>query len=112
MYRIEYGHQGHHANCTENLTLALQGFGIEPGPLPTPFNIFQNVVVDNGRLVLSAPLSKPGDAIVFQAAKDVVVALSACPASNANGGNITSVAFAALDTHGQSTLLLKPAGDQ
>lgn len=64
MYRIEYGHEGHHANCTENLTLALQGFGIEPGPLPTPFNIFQNVAVANGHLALSVPLSKPGDAIV------------------------------------------------
>lgn len=98
MYRIEYGHQGHHANCTENLTNALREFGIEPGRLPTPFNIFQNATIDDGRLVLAGPLSKPGDAIVFEAHRDLIVALSACPAPSCNAGKITSIAFEVRDT--------------
>lgn len=97
MYQIEYGHDGHHANCTDNLTHALESFGLRPGLLPTPFNIFQNVTIEEGRLILSPPASKPGDAIVFQAQKDIVVALSACPAPTANGGNITSIGFEVLE---------------
>ncbi|TGR64731.1 urea carboxylase-associated family protein [bacterium M00.F.Ca.ET.194.01.1.1] len=99
MYQIQYGVDGHHPNCTENLTGAFRKFGIDPTPLPTPLNLFQNSTVEgNGHLVLSAPLSKAGDTIVFEAEMDLVVALSACPAPTANGnGGITSIGFEILN---------------
>lgn len=98
MFQIQYGAEGHHPNCTENLTKALQAFGIEPGPLPIPFNIFQNVSVDGGgALSIHAPLSQPGDAVVFRAEMDLVIALSACSASVCSGGTCTSIAFEILE---------------
>ncbi|WP_457470648.1 DUF1989 domain-containing protein [Pseudomonas sp. TE21394] len=98
MYQIQYGVKGHHPNCTENLTGALQEHGITPGLLPTPFNIFQNASIVDGELVLAAPLSKPGQSITLRAEMDLVIALSACPASVCNGGGATKpVAFEVID---------------
>ncbi|MFL6605538.1 MAG: DUF1989 domain-containing protein [Steroidobacteraceae bacterium] len=87
MYRIQYGVTGYHANCTDNLYAALRDLGIQPDSLPTPFNLFMNVeVVGGGKLVLAPPRSRPGDSIVLRAEMDLVIALSACPASTCNGG--------------------------
>ena len=87
MYRIQYGVEGHHANCHDNLRSALREFGVEPQSLPTPFNLFMNVDVrDSGRFQFSPPQSKAGDAIVFRAEMPLIVALSSCPASTCNGG--------------------------
>jgi uncharacterized protein YcgI (DUF1989 family) len=59
MYRIQYGMTGYHANCTDNLCAALRELGIEPDPLPTPFNLFMNVeVVGGGKLVFAPPKSR------------------------------------------------------
>jgi uncharacterized protein len=87
MYRIQHKVTGYHANCTDNLSSALRELGVEPGSLPTPFNLFMNVdVVEGGRLVFAAPKSRAGDSIVFRAEMDLAIALSACPASGCNGG--------------------------
>jgi uncharacterized protein len=90
MYRIQYKVIGYHANCTDNLRSALRDFGIEPDPLPTPFNLFMNVdVVAGGRLVFAPPKSRAGDSIVLRAEMYLAVALSSCPASTCNGGAAT-----------------------
>lgn len=87
MYRIQYGVTGYHANCADNLRSALRDLGIEPDPLPTPFNLFMNVeVVVGGRLVFAPPKSRAGDSIVLRAEMDLAIALSSCPASTCNGG--------------------------
>jgi uncharacterized protein len=87
MYRIQHKVTGYHPNCTDNLCSALREVGIEPEPLPTPFNLFMNVdVVAGGRLEFAPPRSRAGDAIVFRAEMDLAIALSACPASTCNGG--------------------------
>ena len=87
MYRIQYKVTGYHANCTDNLCSALRELGIEPGPLPTPLNVFMNVeVLADGRLVFAPPRSRAGDSIVLRAEMDLAIALSACPASTCNGG--------------------------
>ena len=87
MYRIQHKVTGYHPNCTDNLCSALREVGIEPEPLPTPFNLFMNVdVVSGGRLQLAPPRSRAGDSIVFRAEMDLAIALSACPASTCNGG--------------------------
>lgn len=87
MYRIQYGFTGYHANCHDNLISALRDLGIAPEPLPTPFNLFMHVdVAADGKLVFSAPKSRPGEGIVFRAEMDLAVAVSSCPASACNGG--------------------------
>jgi uncharacterized protein len=87
MYRIQYGVTGYHANCHDNLCTALRELGMEPDPLPTPFNFFMNVqVAEDGRLTFGPPKSRAGDAVTLRAEMDLAIALSACPASTCNGG--------------------------
>lgn len=87
MYRIQYGVTGYHANCTDNLSAALRELGIQCPSLPTPFNFFMNIeVAADGRLTIAAPRSRAGDSILLRAEMDLVIALSACPASTCNGG--------------------------
>jgi uncharacterized protein YcgI (DUF1989 family) len=87
MYRIQYQLEGSPPNCSDNLCSALRALGIEPAPLPTPFNLFMNVdVAADGRLVFSPPRSHAGDSIVFRAEMDLAVALSSCPAATCNSG--------------------------
>ena len=87
MYRKEYKVDGYHPNCADNLNSALRGLGIEPGPLPTAFNLFMNVdILEDGRLAIAPPRSRAGDSIVLRAEMDLMIALSSCPASTCNGG--------------------------
>jgi uncharacterized protein YcgI (DUF1989 family) len=87
MYRIQYGVTGYHANCTDNLCSALRELGIEPDPLPTPFNLFMNVeIVGGGQLVFAPPKSRAGDSVILRAEMDLAIAVSSGPASTCNGG--------------------------
>jgi uncharacterized protein len=87
MYRIEHKVEGYHPNCADNLTSALRTVGVEPGPLPTAFNLFMNVdVLPDGSLAIAPPRSRAGDSIVFRAEMDLAIALSSCPSSTSNGG--------------------------
>lgn len=87
MYRMQYGAVGDHPNCHDNLCAGLRSLGLVPEPLPAPFNLFMNVEIEaDGRLRVVPPRSRAGDAIVLRAEMDLAVALSACPASAANGG--------------------------
>ncbi|KRE96820.1 hypothetical protein ASG87_15995 [Frateuria sp. Soil773] len=90
MYRMQYGATGYHANCHDNLCAALRQQGIEPEPLPTAFNFFMNVeIAADGRLTFAPPRSRAGDSMILRAEMDLVIALSACPASTCNGGGTT-----------------------
>lgn len=90
MYRMQYGVTGYHANCHDNLCSAMRAQGLEPEPLPTAFNFFMNAeVAADGRLTIAAPRSRAGDSMTLRAEMDLVIALSACPASTCNGGGAT-----------------------
>ncbi|MEP7244826.1 MAG: urea carboxylase-associated family protein [Gammaproteobacteria bacterium] len=87
MYRMQYEVTGYHANCQDNLCAALREVGIEPEPLPSTLNFFMNVeVAADGKLSFAPPRSRAGDSMVLRAEMDLVIALSACPASTCNGG--------------------------
>jgi uncharacterized protein YcgI (DUF1989 family) len=78
MYGRIYG-QVDHPNCHDNLLGALAPYGVTDAELPMPFNIFQHVVIHpDGRMEVKAPLSRPGDALVLRAERDLLVAVSAC----------------------------------
>jgi uncharacterized protein YcgI (DUF1989 family) len=87
MYEIQYGATEPHPNCYENLTGALAGFGVPAATVTVAFNVFMcTSVAEDGRLSISLPRSRAGDSIIFRAERDVIVAVSACPAPGANGG--------------------------
>ena len=65
-----------------------------PEDIPDPFNIFQNSPTSaSGTLALLAPVTKPGDRIVFRALLSLVGAVSACPQDflPVNGFKITDL---------------------
>lgn len=98
-----YGCAPGHANCRDNFVHALAACGIEAEHVPNPINFWMNVpVMDDNRLALNPPVSKPGDLIVLRALEDVLVIFSACPmdVTPVNGDDRTpkSVAYEILET--------------
>ena len=70
----------YHDNCTDNLAAALYELGLAPPETPSPLNLFMNIPwEEGGGLAFAAPVTKPGDHVLFEANLDVVVAFSACP---------------------------------
>ncbi len=70
----------YHDNCTDNLWAGLFGLGLTPPETPSPLNLFMNIPWNGaGDLSFEAPVTKPGDYVVLEAALDLVVAFSACP---------------------------------
>jgi len=67
--------------CLENLTKALEPYGIAMGDIPDTFNVFMNCPYDPKKemLTILEPVSRPGDYIEFRAEMDVLGALSTCP---------------------------------
>ena len=87
-FRIIYGDENPHRGCFGNLVAALAPYGVTEDAIPTAFNCFMNVPVDGatGELRVEAPLSKAGGRIVFEAAMDLVIGLTACSALQSNNG--------------------------
>jgi uncharacterized protein YcgI (DUF1989 family) len=85
-FRIIYGDAEPHRGCFGNLAAALEPYGIGPDQIPTAFNIFMNVTLapETGELRVVAPKSRAGDYIVFEAAEDLIIGLTACSAPQSN----------------------------
>jgi uncharacterized protein len=81
-----------HRGCFGNLAAALEPYGIGPDQIPVAFNCFMNVPVDGeGRLSVLPPTSRAGDRIVFRAARDLIIGLTACSAPASNGGSFKPI---------------------
>jgi len=79
MYRAQYGLAEDHRSCYENFRLALSRFGFDESLVPNPFNIFMNTkIYPDGKVEVMEPLSGPGDYVVFEAAMDLIAAVTAC----------------------------------
>lgn len=77
-YFLDYG-MTEHASCLENLRVEFAAAGVEFGVVD-PVNLFMNVAYErNGEFEIRRPRSRPGDAIVFEVLRHLVVGLSACP---------------------------------
>lgn len=73
--------------CWELLERALETHGIASNPLPDPLNIFFGVDVDaHGGMAIVPGASSAGDVFEMRAERDLIVAVSACPAPRADGG--------------------------
>lgn len=69
-----------HASCAENLRTAMAQHGVRTHLVPQPVNLFMRIPVDaQGGLDWLPAISRPGDAVTFEAVFDCVVAVSACP---------------------------------
>ncbi|WP_267380901.1 MULTISPECIES: urea carboxylase-associated family protein [unclassified Sphingomonas] len=84
-----------HRGCFGNLAEALEPYGIVPDRIPIAFNCFMNVPVDaeTGKISVLPPTSKAGDRIVFRAAMDLVIGLTACSAPASNGGSFKPIHY-------------------
>ncbi|WP_405081785.1 DUF1989 domain-containing protein [Paenibacillus chitinolyticus] len=81
MYEFTYRKKDH-ACCYHNLNRAIAQFGIEPPEQHYPFNLFMHTVIQpDGSIHVKRPLSKAGDYVDLRAETDLLVAMSACPAS-------------------------------
>jgi uncharacterized protein YcgI (DUF1989 family) len=94
-FRIIYGDADPHRGCFGNLAAALAPYGVTEDMIPTAFNVFMNVPVNGqtGALTVEAPLSKAGDAIVFEAKMDLVIGLTACSALQSNNGSFKPIHY-------------------
>ena len=99
MFRILYGDDIPHRGCFGNLAAALAPHGVVPDAIPTAFNIFMNVPVDatTGHLRVDPPLSRAGDHIVFEAAMDLIIGLTACSAGQSNNFRYKPIHYEILD---------------
>lgn len=80
------GAVGYHANCADNFRAALRHIGHETTAahfvvaVPAPLNLFMNVPVDaGGAFDIEAPVSSPGDTVILEALRPLILVLSACP---------------------------------
>ena len=92
-YYEDMGYFGH-PNCSDNYNGQLEPFGVEKRKGWQAINLFFNTSIDATNVLFSdIPWSRPGDYVLFQAQKDLVVVSSACPCDvdAANDWNPTDV---------------------
>ena len=69
-----------HRSCQENLTEALQPYGITGDDIIDIFNVFMNVDLhQDGGFEIKAPTAVTGDHIDLLAEMDILAGISACP---------------------------------
>lgn len=93
-FRIIYGDDRPHHGCEGNLLKSFSEMGISKNSLPTTFNLFMNVLIDeSGNLKVAPPTSKAGDYIVIEALENLLVGLTACSALQSNNGSFKPIAY-------------------
>lgn len=94
MFQMMKKNSDFHKSCLENLTLALEEFGITEKQITSTFNIFMNVQIsENGQIQIKSPKSKAKDYIVLRACRDIIVGLTSCSDEGTNNGTCKSIQF-------------------
>jgi len=91
-----YESQGYfgHDNCSDNISRALESFGVQARGGWPAINFFFNTGIDaHQQMTLDEPWSRPGDYVLLRAMTDLVCASSSCPddIDPANGWNPTDI---------------------
>ena len=75
------GVEGFHDSCSNNYMTVMQQHGItEYRQAPESFNLFMNIPwTPDGTLSFEPTVSKPGDYVVFEALRPVLMVVSSCP---------------------------------
>ncbi|HXH30630.1 MAG TPA: urea carboxylase-associated family protein [Bacteriovoracaceae bacterium] len=93
-FEIIYHDKNPHHGCEGNLLRAFHQHGMELDCLPSTFNLFMNVILDEkGTISVAAPTSKGGDYIILEALEDLTVGLTACSALQSNNGSFKPIGF-------------------
>jgi uncharacterized protein YcgI (DUF1989 family) len=81
--------------CWENLSRALAPYGIAPEDIPSPFNIFQHMIIDGatGRMEHTTIRPKTPTNVDMRAERDLLAAFSACPDMPVGGKPVDVVIF-------------------
>lgn len=94
MFEMISGKADPHPSCLENLEVNLKPYAVNLHQITTTFNIFMNVNFrGDGRIAVVAPISRPGDHIVFEAKMDLIVGLTACSDEQTNNGRCKPIEF-------------------
>ena len=100
-FTLLYQDPDYHPSCFENMSTALQPYGISADRIPTTFNVFMNVEMrPNGAVKVLPPLSRAGDFIEFRAEMGLIVALTACSAEMSNNYRFKPIGYEILDQSG------------
>ncbi len=76
----EFGVEGPHPSCAENLMVSMRRLGHQIDVVPQPINFFTNTVVDAEAKLTSPPNPVPPGAYVeLQALMDLICIVSSCP---------------------------------
>jgi uncharacterized protein YcgI (DUF1989 family) len=81
--------------CTENLSGVLAPYGIALEDVPSPFNIFQDMIIREKTGVLEhSPIrpKPPGAHVTLRAEMDLLAALSVCPDVSVGGTTGATIA--------------------
>ena len=75
------GVEGFHDSCSNNFMTVMKQYGIgEYRQAPESFNLFMNIPwTADGKLSFEPTVSKPGDYVVFEAIRPVLMVVSSCP---------------------------------
>ncbi len=79
--------------CYENLSRALEPYGIPAEDIPSPFNLFQTIRIElpSGKMFNTNIRPKPGTYVEFRAERDALIGVSACPDLTVGGKEIRLV---------------------
>lgn len=76
----EFGVDGYHRSCSENLENAMREHGVAVTFVPQPINFFTNTKVRDDQRLESPPNPVPaGSYVVVEALVDLICVVSACP---------------------------------
>lgn len=76
----EFGVEGYHRSCAENLVTAMAESGRKVTVIPQPLNFFTNTRVTDDQSLVSPPNPVPaGSYVVLEALAHIVCVVSACP---------------------------------
>ncbi len=74
------GVEGFHDSCANNFLTVAKEYNLPFSQAPDSFNLFMNIPwTDAGMLSFQPTVSKPGDYVIFEAIKPVVMIVSSCP---------------------------------
>lgn len=81
--------------CWENLSRALEPYDIAPEDVPSPFNIFQHMIIDGttGRMTHTTIRPETPTHVDMRAERDLLAAFSACPDMPVGGKPVDMVIF-------------------
>jgi uncharacterized protein YcgI (DUF1989 family) len=76
----QFGFEGPHGSCSENLRSAMARLGHAIDVVPQPLNFFTNTVVESdGRLISPPNAVPPGGYVELAARMDLICVVSSCP---------------------------------